>query len=110
MYATGTPVSLADFLNNLAIFAATAGWTVDNNAVYTSGDYWLAVHKGDVYLNYYVPPTTPINIRLYGATGFNASSGPAAQANGSPNYTMMWPPPAGPYAAFHFFSTTAGPI
>lgn len=111
MYATGTPISLADMLNSLATFAATAGWTVDHNGVYTSGDYWLAVHQGGIYLNYYVPasPAAP-QIQLYGATGYAGGSGPTGQANSSPHAPTMYPPPPGPYTAYHFFSTTAGPI
>jgi hypothetical protein len=109
MYATGAPTSLADFLNSLATFATSAGWTVDHNAVYTSGDYWLAVHKNACYLDYFVP-TTNDRIQLYGATGYSGASAYNAQAGTSPSYSLMMPAPAGPFTAYHFFSTNTGGI
>jgi len=112
MYATGTPTSLSDFLNSLATFAASAGWTVDHNGVYTSGDYWLAVHLGSVYLDYYMPP--PVSgantvIQLFGATGYSGASAPGAQAGSSVNSSNLAPAPPGPFTAYHFFSTSGGP-
>lgn len=113
MYATGAPTSLSDFLNSLATFAATAGWTVDHNAVYTSGDYWLAVHKNACYLHYYVPP--PVSglsfIELFGATGYNGSLAPSAQPGSNAGlFSLLYPPPPGPYTAYHFFSSNAGGV
>jgi hypothetical protein len=113
MYATGTASSLSDFLNSLATFAASAGWTVDHNATISAGDYWLAVHKNACYLDYYMPP--PVSgantlIQLFGATGYNGSSAPGAQAGTSPNPTLLSPAPAGPFTAYHFFSTAAGGV
>jgi hypothetical protein len=109
MYATGTPTSLADFLNDLATFAISAGWTVDHNGVELGSDYWLAVHNGSCYLDYYVPPSND-RIQLYGATGYSGGSGHAGQANSSVNFSMLFPAPPGPFNAYHFFSTTTGGV
>jgi hypothetical protein len=112
MYATGTPTSLSDFLNSLATFAASAGWTVDNNAA-SGSTYYLAVHNGSCYLGFYVPNTAALGgtlqLQLWGATGYAGSTLPAAQAGASPQAALMFPPPVGPYTAYHFFSTNAGP-
>lgn len=91
-------------LQALATFAGAMGWTVDHNAAY-SGGWWLAVHKGLCYLNF-VAPSSDDGISLYGATGFSSGSAPSAQAQTSPvnNFT----PAPGPYAAYHFFSSTGG--
>jgi hypothetical protein len=117
MYATGTPTSLSDFLNSLNTFAVSAGWTSHFNGVPAfSGatDYMLSVSKDNCYLNYYVPNTAAIagtlQIQLYGATGYASSTAPSAQAGASPNPTLMYPPPVGPYNAYHFFSTATSGI
>ncbi len=116
MYATGTPTSLSDFLNSLATFATSAGWTVDFNAHagFLTHDYYLAVHKDLCYLGYYVPDTTAVagtlTLQLWGATGYAGSTAPSAQAGASPQCANMFPPPAGPYNAYHFFSTNTGGI
>lgn len=109
MYATGAPTTLADFLNALATFATSAGWTVDHNGVEAGSDYYLAVHKDLCYLNYYVP-TTNDRIQIYGATGYSGGSGHATQANSSVNFSLLFPAPAGPFTAYHFFSTATGGI
>jgi hypothetical protein len=116
MYATGTPTSLSDYLNSLATFATSAGWTVDFNAHagFAAHDYYLAVHKDLCYLNWYIPDTTAaagtLQIQLYGATGYAGSTAPSAQAGASPNPTLMYPPPTGPYNAYHFFSTSTSGV
>lgn len=117
MYATGAPTSLSDFLNSLATFATSAGWTVDFNGVpHFSGatDYYLAVHKDSCYLGYYVPNTgaalNTLQMQLWGATGYASSTAPSAQAGASPNPSLLFPPPVGPYTAYHFFSTTTSGI
>jgi hypothetical protein len=117
MYATGTPVSLSDFLNSLATFATSAGWTVDFNGVSAfsgASDYYLAVHNGSCYLGYYVPNTLAspgsLQLQLWGATGYAGSTQPHSQANASPQCALMSPPPAGPYTAYHFFSTTTSGV
>lgn len=113
MYATGTPTSLSDFLNSLATFAASAGWTVDNNAA-SGSTYYLAVHKNSCYLGFYVPNTAALagtlRLELWGATGYAGSTLPSAQAGASPQAAYMFPPPVGPYNAYHFFSTAAGGV
>src|ERR1700721_2493593 len=112
MYATGTPTSIPDFLNSLATFAATAGWTIDHNGVSAGSDYWVAMHQGSIYLNWYMPPPVGgvnLFIELLGATGFSSGAGPLGQANTSHSLAMN-PIPPGPFAAYHFFSTTAGPV
>lgn len=112
MYSTGAPSSCAAVLQALATFASSAGWTVDNNAAY-SGGWWLAVHKGSCYLNFVVPSGDG-KITVYGATGFNSGSAPSAQANASAAFTTNPGQPSistvnpGPYAAYHFFSSTSG--
>jgi len=92
MYATGTPTSLSDFLNALATFATSAGWTVDHNAVGGS-TYYLAVHKDNCYLGYFVPNTGAVppalQLQLWGATGYASSTAPSAH---------------------HFFSSNTGGI
>lgn len=118
MYATGTPTSLSDFLNSLATFATSAGWTVDFNAhagfAGASHDYYLAVHKDLCYLGYYVPDTTAVGgtlqLQLWGATGYAGSTAPSAQAGHSPQCALMFPPPVGPYNAYHFFSTATSGV
>lgn len=116
MYATGTPTSLSDFLNSLATFATSAGWTVDFNAHagFATHDYYLAVHKDSCYLGYYVPDTTALlntlQLQLWGATGYAGSTAPSAQAGASPQDAIMYPPPVGPYNAYHFFSTATSGI
>lgn len=117
MYATGTPTSLSDFLNSLATFATSAGWTVDFNGVPAfagATDYYLAVHKGGTYLGYYVPntaaPLGTLYISFWAATGYAAATLPSAQAGASPFDAAMYPPPPGPYNAYHFFSTATGGI
>ena len=116
MYATGTPTSLSDFLNSLATFATSAGWTVDFNAHagFSANDYYLAVHNGNCYLGYYVPNTAAspgtLVLQLWGATGYAGSTAPAAQAGASPQAALLFPPPAGPYTAYHFFSTTTSGV
>jgi hypothetical protein len=117
MYATGTPTSLSDFLNSLATFATSAGWTVDFNGVaHFSGatDYYLAVHKDSCYLGYYVPNTAALGntliMQLWGATGYAGSTTPSAQAGASTHAAQMFPPPVGPYNAYHFFSTSTSGI
>lgn len=113
MYATGTPTSLSDFLNSLATFAASAGWTVDSNGAGGS-TYYLAVHKNNCYLGYFVPNTAAVppalQLQLWGATGYAGSTLPSAQAGASPQAVLMSPPPAGPYNAYHFFSTNTGGV
>jgi hypothetical protein len=116
MYATGTPTSLSDFLNALNTFAVSAGWTSDFNGVpHFSGasDYYLAVHKDSCFLGYYVPNTAALGgslqIQLWGATAYAGSTQPSAQAGAPALPTLLFPPPVGPYAGYHFFSTaTAG--
>jgi hypothetical protein len=117
MYATGTPTSLSDFLNSLNTFAVSAGWTSDFNGVaHFSGasDYYLAVHKDSCYLGYYVPNTAAspgtLTLQLWGATGYAGSTIPSAQAGASTNPALMFPPPAGPYSAYHFFSTATSGV
>ena len=118
MYATGTPTSLSDFLNALATFATSAGWTVDFNGVaHFSGatDYYLAVHKDSCFLCYYVPNTAALpgslQIQLWGATGYAGSTAPSAQAGANAvGPAALFPPPAGPYNAYHFFSTATSGI
>src|ERR1700761_2507036 len=105
MYATGTPTSLSDFLNSLATFATSAGWTVDHNSV-GSGDYYLAIHKDSTFLGYYVPvtaaPAGTLQLQLWPATAYASSTLPSAQAGAPPAPTLMFPPPVGPYNAYHF--------
>src|ERR1700728_1825204 len=117
MYATGTPVSLSDFLNALNTFAVSAGWTSHFNGVPAfSGatDYMLSVSKDSCYLNYYVPNTAALpgvlQLQLYGATAYAGSTTPAAQANASPQFAIMYPPPAGPYTSYQFFSTSTSGV
>lgn len=109
MYATGTPTSLADFLNSLATFCATAGWTVDHNGVELGSDYWLAVHKDACYLSYYVPPSND-RVELYGGTGYSGGGGHAGQPNSSVNYSLLYPAPPGPFTGYHFFSSAASGV
>jgi hypothetical protein len=108
MYATGTPTSLSDFLNSLATFATSAGWTVDHNGS-TSGGYYMAVHKDSCYLGYNIPATND-RVELWPATGYAGSTLPPAQANAAPNPSLMFPAPAGPFTAYHFFSTATSGI
>src|SRR5665213_3573245 len=117
MYATGAPTSLSDFLNSLGTFAAANGWTVDYNGVPAfSGatDYMLSVHNGNCYLSYYVPNTAAaggtLALQLWGATAYAGSTQPHSQANASPQAANMFPPPVGPYAAYHFFTSTTGGV
>jgi hypothetical protein len=107
MYATGAPTSLADFLNSLATFATSAGWTVDHNGVRSGSDYWLAVHNGACYLDYYVPVSSTTDIQLWGATGYSSGSAPSAQAGAPPAASILHPAPAGPFTAYHFFSSNS---
>src|ERR1700727_2272311 len=113
MYATGTPTSLSDYLNSLATFATSAGWTVDNNGA-SGSTYYLAVHKDSCYLGFYVPNTAALGgalqLQLWGATGYAGSTLPSAQAGASPQAALMFPPPVGPYNAYHFFSTSTSGI
>ncbi|CAJ0862042.1 hypothetical protein R77567_01611 [Ralstonia sp. LMG 32965] len=102
MYVTGPASNPTAVLQALAIFAASAGFSVDNNAAY-SGGWWLAVHKGACYLNF-VTPSSGNYITVYGATGFNGSSAPSAQANSSPGTQCNLV--AGPYTAYHFFGSS----
>jgi hypothetical protein len=102
MYATGAASNPTAVLQALATFAASAGFTVDNNAAY-SGGWWLAVHKGACYLNF-VTPSSDNYITVYGATGFNGSSAPNAQAQASPGTVCNMVP--GPYTAYHFFGSS----
>lgn len=105
-YATGSASGCAAVLQALATFAGTMGWTIDNNAAY-SGGWWLAVHKGSCYLNFVTPSAGTDNyITAYGATGFSVGGGPSGQANTSPS--AQFTPQAGPYSAYHFFSSTSG--
>jgi hypothetical protein len=110
MYATGAPTSLADFLNSLATFATSAGWTVDHNGVRSGSDYWLAVHKDSCYLDYFVPISSTTDIQLWGATGYSSGSAPSAQPGVSPHASILHPAPAGPFTAYHFFSSNTGGI
>lgn len=116
MYATGTPTSLSDFLNALSTFAVSAGWTSDFNAHagFLTHDYYLAVHKDSCYLGYYVPDTTAVagtlTLQLWGATGYAGSTAPSAQAGAPAAPSLMFPPPAGPYNGYHFFSTATGGV
>jgi hypothetical protein len=116
MYATGAPTSLSDFLNSLNTFAVSAGFTSDFNghAGFLTHDYYLAVHKNSCYLGYYVPDTTALpgtlTLQLWGATGYASSTAPSAQAGASPNPSLLFPPPAGPYTGYHFFSTATSGI
>src|ERR1700733_13547411 len=117
MYATGTPTSLSDFLNSLATFATSAGWTVDFNGVpHFSGatDYYLAVHKDTCYLGFYVPATGAaggtLMLQFWGPTGYAGSTTPPAQAGASPHCAQMFPPPVGPYNSYEFFSTATSGV
>jgi hypothetical protein len=117
MYATGTPVSLSDFLNALNTFAVSAGWTSHFNGVPAfsgAADYMLSVSKDSCYLNYYVPNTAAappaLQLQLWGATAYAGSTQPAAQAGASPQAALMSPPPVGPYTAYHFFSTATSGV
>jgi hypothetical protein len=118
MYATGTPTSLSDFLNALNTFAVSAGWTSNFNGHAgfsgASHDYYLALNKDTCFLNYYVPDTTAVagtlTLQLFGSTAYAGSTAPSAQAGASTNPTLMFPPPAGPYNAYHFFSTATSGV
>ncbi|MDE4924370.1 hypothetical protein PQH03_06985 [Ralstonia insidiosa] len=101
MYATGAASNPTAVVQALATFAMSAGFTVDNNAAY-GGGWWLAIHKGACYLNF-VTPASGNYIAIYGATGFSSSAAPSAQANSSPGTVCAMV--AGPYTAYHFFST-----
>jgi hypothetical protein len=105
MYATGAAVSRSDLLNSLATFAPTAGWTVDYNGAWNITDYWLAIHKGAVYLHYWAPGPliAPTVINFYAATGYNGSAAPNAQPNTSAQTLIT--PGAGPYTAYYFFAS-----
>lgn len=134
MYVTGACSSAQDFLASLATFATAAGWTVNWNAPYAQvpsayvGDYWLSVSKGECFLNYYADQTNT-GIEVLGATGYVAP-GPGSGAlflpnqnqypagnpvTGQTNESVHSPNTfqtyaycgAGPFAAYHFFSSTS---
>lgn len=102
MYVTGSASSPTAVVQALATFATSAGFTVDNNAAY-SGGWWLAVHKGACYLSF-VTPASGNYITVYGATGFDNTLAPNAQANASPGTICAMVP--GPYTAYHFFGSS----
>lgn len=117
MYATGSAANPAALLAALETFAVSAGWTVDRStAVYNPGsgggsasDYWLAVHKGACYLNFWYHAAF-LGVVLHPADAYNGSNAPSAQATvlqpASASYMNI---AAGPFTGYHFFSTTAGP-
>lgn len=105
MYSSGTAAGPKTVLQALATFAASAGFTVDNNAAFAGG-WWLAVHKGSCYLNF-VADAADTTITMYGATGFSGASAPSAQAQSST--ASICNSGAGPYTGYHFFSTTGSP-
>lgn len=105
MYATGTASGPQAVIQALAAWctgSGSPGFTVDNNAAY-SGGWWLAVHKGSVYLNFVVDSGNS-QITVYGATGFNAANAPSAQPGTSSGVGCNCG--VGPYTAYHFFSTS----
>ena len=106
-YQTGSASGCAAVLQALATFAAAHGWTVNNNASY-SGGWWLAVHNGGgCYLNFVTPAAgTDDYITIYGATGFSVGAGPSGQAQTSAGFQFT--AQAGPYSAYHFFSSSSG--
>lgn len=103
MYSTGTASGPKATLQALATFATSAGWTVNYNNTYTGVGWWLAVSKGSCYLNL-VADTGDTTVTMYGATGYNGS----AAYNAQPNTSVGVPcnSGAGPYAGYHFFSTS----
>lgn len=115
MYATGSAANPAALLAALQTFAASAGWTVDRaSAVYNPGsttpnDYWLAIHQGGCYLNYWYQDAAQ-TFTLCGADGYNGSLGPNAQGSTISTQPSYMNPGRGAYTSYHFFSTTAGPI
>jgi hypothetical protein len=119
MYATGSASTPAALLAAIEAFATSAGWTIDRTtSVYNPGggggsstDYWLAMHQGACYLNYWYQ-TASLGVLLYPADGYNAANAPNAQCSignpgGGPPFMNIG---AGPYTGYHLFSTTAGPI
>lgn len=115
MYATGSAANPAALLSALQTFAVSAGWTVDRaSAVYNPGsstpnDYWLAIHQGACYLNYWYQDAGPL-FYCIGADGYSGSNAPNAQGSAIPATPPYMNAGRGPYTSYHFFSTTAGPI
>ncbi|HEX7647398.1 MAG TPA: hypothetical protein VF450_08325 [Noviherbaspirillum sp.] len=105
MYSTGTASGPKATLQALATFATSAGWTVNFNNTYTGVGWWLAVNKGSCYLNF-VADTGDTQITVFGATGYNGSASYNAQPGVSPNSLNVCNSGVGPYAGYHFFSTT----
>lgn len=115
MYATGSAANPSALLAAVQTFAVSAGWTVARaSAVYNPGsttpnDYWLAIHQGACYLNYYYRDLDQLFI-LYAADGYSGSSTPFAQGSIQSPAPSYMNPGRGAYTSYHLFSTTAGPI
>ena len=106
MYTTGTTTGCADFLQKLAMAAAAAGWTVDQNAAVTSDGWWLALHNGTgCYVNLHAKAADN-QIDLWGATGYNGSNTYSNQP-GVPSYSnLIAYTGGGPFVGYHIFTKT----
>ena len=105
MYSTGTASGPTAVLQALATFATSAGFTIDHNSAATGVGWWLAVHKGSCYLNFFTD-TANTYIAMCGATGYNGSNTYNTQPGTSPNSGNSCNCGAGPFTGYHFFSTT----
>lgn len=102
-YQENTTVASPDVLiNNLASFLASAGWTVEGNAL-AGSNRTLTVRKSGVtdYVHIYNTDATYVRMRI--SIGYNPALGPSAQANASgENRTYLL---AGPYPKSFFFAS-----
>jgi hypothetical protein len=115
-YATGSASSCVAVLQALATFATSNGWSIDYSGT-ASGYAWVInIHKGSTYLNLAVP-TGDGQIDLYGATGYTAGAPTGSHPNSSQRLSVLpgvtYPSGAktlnaGPYTAYHFFSSSSG--
>jgi hypothetical protein len=112
MYATGSPSSLVDLLKDLATFAATAGWTVDQSAAAGVGgvDWILQMHNSvGSYIQLYANMAAGASQYKIDCCGGTAVASSTTLTNQSPNCQMAVLT-AGPYSDYHFFAkTTSSP-
>lgn len=104
MYQTGTASDVSDFLAKLAAFAATAGYTIDENVAVTGGRR-VRISKGTLFIGLNGQPSY---IEGRGATGAATGSTIDLSPGATSWSARAQPLPEGPFTRYEFFSDAEG--
>lgn len=96
----GTPDAV---INQIVLFAAAAGWTVERNNLVGSSRT-ATLRRSGIYIHLWNPDA--VSVQIVGSTGYSAGAAPNAQPGGSPSIGRA-NIGVGPYAKLFLFAGTS---